>query len=418
MKKILFILTLIILSLSTCYAVELRVLTPESYYQENPTPDRQAIINSIIDQFHDQSSVSQSELDLAWKRADDSHDVLRVQIINQKLYTQFKSTSRRVNQRIFGLLNYLLKILKSYVISDVDILIHISDGAMIDFSPAPSLIMSKDRTSKIEAKLILMPDGYMIDQGWQKTIDNIKVGRSQYKWSEKTDKIFWRGAKTGGLYSIENIDKIPRIKLVMLSNQYPDLIDASFVIAPPLHEPTEGVLALQRVMDELKLDKAEPISEAKHLQYKYLISIDGNTCAWKRVPWIMYSNSVLIKQETTKEQWFYKAIKPYVHYVPVDENLDNLLAQLDWMQHHQAEVRKISDTAHNFIADNMMPNDIAAHMGLIINQYHKLHTHPIKATLPPAEEQIKLLKANIIGKKSWTRRLREACKDWFIQLTE
>jgi hypothetical protein len=32
-----------------------------------------------------------------------------------------------------------------------------------------------------------------------------------------------------------------------------------------------------------------------HLNYKYLISLDGTNAAWGRVEWIMFSNSLLIK---------------------------------------------------------------------------------------------------------------------------
>ena len=41
------------------------------------------------------------------------------------------------------------------------------------------------------------------------------------------------------------------------------------------------------------------------MKYKYLLSVDGFTAVWGRVPWIMFSNSVLVKAETGKVEWFY-----------------------------------------------------------------------------------------------------------------
>lgn len=39
-------------------------------------------------------------------------------------------------------------------------------------------------------------------------------------------------------------------------------------------------------------------STEQHLKFKYLISVDGHTAAWLRLPMILNSNSVLLKQES------------------------------------------------------------------------------------------------------------------------
>lgn len=67
------------------------------------------------------------------------------------------------------------------------------------------------------------------------------------------------------------------------------------------------------------------VSITDHLKYKYLISVDGNTCAWQRVPWIMLSGSVLLLVETDMEEWFYADIIPYFHYVPIKNDLSDLV---------------------------------------------------------------------------------------------
>jgi hypothetical protein len=37
----------------------------------------------------------------------------------------------------------------------------------------------------------------------------------------------------------------------------------------------------------------------EHIENKYILSVDGWTAAWGRVPWILCSNSVLVKQKST-----------------------------------------------------------------------------------------------------------------------
>lgn len=73
---------------------------------------------------------------------------------------------------------------------------------------------------------------------------------------------------------------------------------------------------------------SKPVSISDHLKYKYLLSVDGNTSAWQRVPWIMLSGSVLLLVETTTQEWFYRDIIPYTHYVPIKPDFSNLISQI------------------------------------------------------------------------------------------
>jgi hypothetical protein len=84
-----------------------------------------------------------------------------------------------------------------------------------------------------------------------------------------------------------------------------------------------------------------PISYDSHLKYKYLISIDGNGAAWLRVPWIMHSNSLLIKQESSKVQWFYGGLKPHVHYCPLNKDINDTLEVLHAINGNPGKVKEI-----------------------------------------------------------------------------
>ena len=69
---------------------------------------------------------------------------------------------------------------------------------------------------------------------------------------------------------------------------------------------------------------------AEALKYKYLISIDGNTAAWKRPEWIMASNSVLFKTTSKFYQWFYDGLVPWHNYIPVRPDLTDVQEKLEW----------------------------------------------------------------------------------------
>ena len=119
-------------------------------------------------------------------------------------------------------------------------------------------------------------------------------------------------------------------------------------------------------------DKYNPTSEEDHLKFKYLISVDGNTCAWMRVPWIMLSNSVLLKQETTKMEWFYPALKAFHNYIPLREDLRDLFEKYEWLKQNDKKIQAISENATNFVENNLSPEDIDKQMVIILNEYAKI----------------------------------------------
>ena len=89
---------------------------------------------------------------------------------------------------------------------------------------------SKNLESKLERNKLLLLDPYILDnEKWPNLINQINEASKTYSWSKKIEKIFWRGATTGGTYNLENYYKLCRLSLVMLSRSFPDLIDAKFI---------------------------------------------------------------------------------------------------------------------------------------------------------------------------------------------
>ena len=140
-------------------------------------------------------------------------------------------------------------------------------------------------------------------------------------------------------------------------------------------------------MESLQQITTEKTSPEDHLKYKYLLSLDGNSATGTRVPWIMLSNSVLVKQESRKIQWYYDALKPYIHYVPLKEDLSNIFSQIAWMESHDQEVQGITKNAQHFVKNELMPEHIEAHVILILNEYSSLQKDQlIEASITPAKD--------------------------------
>lgn len=397
------ILQLFWLLLFTCSAnatSDLKTINAEEFYAQNPSPERRKIIDFIVHQFDNKKDlkITQSQLDHIWNNEKNRKRFMmyRFQIIDQKLYADSYDPSVGDFRALF---KYLQNFVQHYKVADVDFIMYRRDRVPEVFhnnseeeaAKFPAIIMSKNIKSIYEKDKILLPDNFVAHKSWGPLTEEIIIANNNFPWDQKIEKIFWRGATSNGTYDINNFDKLPRLTLVMLSKLYPELIDAKFSRITNQFPNTSGAKSMKKLLKILWSEEPEDVKEIDHLQYKYLVSIDGNTCAWARVPWIMLSNSVLLRQETDNMEWFYPAMEPYVHYIPLNENLTNIFDQVEWMKMHDQELQQVSKNAQNFALNNLMPEHIKAHIAIILNEYHKFHREEeLLPTLKSFEEMTSL----------------------------
>jgi hypothetical protein len=193
----------------------------------------------------------------------------------------------------------------------------------------------------------------------------MEEGGKKYPWDKKKTQAFWRGATTGGYLTLANWDQFARTKLVLLSLKHPQEVDArinKFVQCDP---------AVPELLKSKGM-QGNTVDQMDHLKYKYLIDVDGNTCTFERCFWELLSNSLLLKQETPNIQWYYGALKPYEHYVPVKEDLSDLMEKLAWAKAHDAEAQQIAANATAFVKQNLNTEDSFVYMAHLLKEYAKL----------------------------------------------
>jgi hypothetical protein len=381
-------------------AKNLTFITPEQYTNQKYSIERENIVKFIVEQFSNTSYIDQSLIDRCFERASImSYNVIRLQIVDQALYVKAVNTSwihgYEKAKFVVQISSYINNILAKYKVHNVDFLLWHNEKVTFEtfneMSDCPYFLFSKS-SSIYDAKKFLFPDFYMTTPEWKILTEIIGREKHNYIWENKVEKIFWRGMPTGSLsqltefrwlpyYGMDVFDKLPRLSLVMFSKLYPDLIDARFTGKPLMHNHNNS-RDLEVVFDKLNfIDKHA--TEIQHFKCKYLVSLDGNNCAWKRVPWIMFSNSVLLKQETDRIEWFYPALEAYKNYIPINENITDIFTQLEWMKKHDLEARKISENAQIFIQNDLMEENIENHIAITLNEYSKLHQGLLLvATLP------------------------------------
>lgn len=162
-----------------------------------------------------------------------------------------------------------------------------------------------------------------------------------YSWEQKESKLVWRGTPGQNAYdnstnimTSTNLHLFSRVKLCELSLAYPTLIDANFTV---LYEHTP-----KNLMGRRKTFKDQ-------LNYKYQMLIHGNASSFSNSGWRFFSDSVVFISDSLWTQWYYNELKPYVHYVPVKRDLEDLVEKILWAKNHDSESRKIAGYFHNFV---------------------------------------------------------------------
>lgn len=279
------------------------------------------------------SSVDISNINLWNNQLKKSLGLIRIQVANGEV--KIKSYYSGL-QDYAVLLNSLKNTSKLYNLPNVDFFILREDkiSGFDDYEvdrllkKFPFFVMSKNtETHSLEFKMLLLPDGYMLDpRKWLSTRKDVYQIDTSLDAHSKVEKVFFRGYTTGDnctfsmwYNSLKDSSMCSRLKLALQSQEFPSLIDAKFSSSYDTYDSH-----LKRV--GVCCDPENPMG---HLKYKYLISLDGHTSAWLRVPWILGSHSLLLKEDSEKIEWFYHHFRPYHNYIPINNNLTDIIAVIN-----------------------------------------------------------------------------------------
>lgn len=283
--------------------------------------------------------------------------------VNEEYLTKFPAHRDYFYTRLAIDVYAIEKLANNIKLPDVDFILTVNDGAYIrdDFSLAPIFTFAKNKHIDTH---ILMPDQIALSN-YEDLGTRIPNASNNIPWRMKYPKAFWRGTNTDGLYDAQRWKLYPRAKLVLLSLQNPNLIDAKFALL--VGEAQKNVEMLS--MPEIKGDFVLPENS---LWCKYLIELDGCTCSSQRIYWTLLSNCAVFKQETDNIQWFYGALKRDVHFVPIAKDMSDLVEKILWAQKNDAIVQIIAKNGTKFAKENLREEMIYYYLYLLLVRYAEL----------------------------------------------
>ena len=201
-------------------------------------------------------------------------------------------------------------------------------------------------------------------QSWDKINKN---------WNTKKNICIFRGSATGCGINIENN---LRLKAANISFDYPNILDAQITDwnSRPKKYKNNPIEIINH--NQFRFKKGNFINNIEKSNYKYILNIDGNVSAF-RLSSELSMNSVVLIVKSKFKLWFSHLLQEYIHFIPVDENLNNLVQQIEWCIANDKKCKKIAENAHSFFQKYLTKNGIFNYLQhkLTLINHNKLYNN-------------------------------------------
>jgi hypothetical protein len=182
----------------------------------------------------------------------------------------------------------------------------------------------------------LIPDPFFLGTGgYQEFKDDLDA--KWVPWDDRERRAMWRGSTTG--LETNGWRSLPRIRLCEIAKTRPDILDAGITGGISLSDATAG----QQLRDMGLLNSYVPAKDFQ--KYRYQIDIDGNTNSWSGLLTKLLTGSPVLKVQSPMgwRQWYYDRLKPWVNYIPVAEDMSDLIEKVEWLLNNDDAAREIGE---------------------------------------------------------------------------
>ncbi|KAL4422563.1 hypothetical protein ABPG75_008760 [Micractinium tetrahymenae] len=151
-----------------------------------------------------------------------------------------------------------------------------------------------------------------------------------------------------------------RESLSILSGEHPGLLNVS----------------INRPYGQAPGKEGPAATHLEHARYKYLLQLDGITAS-RRFATLLSMNSLVLKQESQHLEWYYHALQPCVHYLPIwqssEEDVLGLLRTLRGNPANDLIAQRIAANANAFAATWLDDDGQLRYWQLVIDRYLQLY---------------------------------------------
>ncbi|MGN0384197.1 MAG: glycosyl transferase family 90 [Eubacterium sp.] len=112
------------------------------------------------------------------------------------------------------------------------------------------------------------------------------------------------------------------------------------------------------------------VSLIDHTKYKYLIDVQGRGYSG-RTKMLMFSGRPLFIADRPWKEFWNNDVVPFVHYIPVKEDLSDLVERVDWAESHPDECKQIAMNAQEYAMTHLRREDAINYFVDVIVNYSK-----------------------------------------------
>jgi len=194
---------------------------------------------------------------------------------------------------------------------------------------------------------------------WDVHRDTLGQAARDTPWNEKSDLAFFRGSRTNG----------ERDPLVKLARKCPQVADARYTKNQAWKSPK----------DTLGMEPAEEASLESHCGYKYLFNYRGVAASF-RLKHLFLCRSLVFHVGSEWLEFFYPALKPWVHFIPVPSNAEEgeIFHLLEFVEEHQDLARGIAEAGAKFVEEQLKMEDVTCYWDKLIRAYTKLLKYKVE----------------------------------------
>ena len=135
--------------------------------------------------------------------------------------------------------------------------------------------------------------------------------------------------------------------------------------------------------------------DAIHAQHRYQLDIGGGGgTSWTGTLSKLLMPGLLFHHETLTKDFFYDEMKPYVHYVPVKQDLSDLREKFDWAESHSQEAQAIAKAgtelalrlgSDEYIRE-LYDELFVQHVGKVVDSYQPQEGETVESILATYED--------------------------------
>lgn len=129
-------------------------------------------------------------------------------------------------------------------------------------------------------------------------------------------------------------------------------------------------------LDTLGEKPAKEVSFEEHCNYKYLINMKGVAASF-RYRHLFMCKSLVINLESRWIEFFYPALQPWYHYVPLDD-AENLVSILKFLRKYPEIAEQIAENGFNFVSKYLSEESVQCYWTELLKRYQTLIKYKIK----------------------------------------